>query len=496
MILVKEEGSLEPDGPVSYKMKRLLSLLLALVLCFSLAMSALADKQENGAVPEAKPLLICLDPGHGARDSGAVATYGGVEYQEADLVLQIALYLRAELETYQDVEVLMTRTDRQGTMPTIDPNKIKPRTDFAVEHGADVMVSLHLNASENTVIQGAMILSSNGYYRREIAEIGNGLGTDILLALEKLGLQNRGHLKTNSSDYRNPNGTVADYYAIVRNGIWQNIPSIIVEHCFLTNAADFRKHLSSGEKLKALALADAEGIAAYYGLQKKDTLARELLDYSDHWAAESIDAAVSRGWVNGYPDHTFRPNNTLTRADFVTLLARLSAEELPEITESPFPDFNVEMYYASSVAWAVQAGIINGFEDGTFGPNRPVTREQMAHIMALYLKHKGLETAPEGASTAGIPDFEHVQPYARDDVLYCYENGLLQGREGGFVPQGNATRAEACTILLRLFDYTATHEALPMEPTEPVPFAEPPESPPPNDDAVIPDETVLTNENP
>ena len=110
-------------------------------------------------------LVICLDPGHGARDSGAVATYDGVEYQEADLVLKIALYLRAELETYENVKVIMTRTDRQGEMPTINPEKIKPRVDFAVENGADVLVSLHLNALDNKDIQGAMMLTSRSTLR-------------------------------------------------------------------------------------------------------------------------------------------------------------------------------------------------------------------------------------------------------------------------------------------------------------------------------------------
>ena len=457
-------------------MKRLLSLLLATILCFSLCTAAFADETEPAAD---RPLVICLDPGHGARDSGAVATYGGVQYEEADLVLKIALYLREELETYDGVQVLMTRTDRQGEMPTIDPNKIKPRTDYAVEHGADVVVSLHLNASENTDIRGAMILSSNGYFRPEVADVGNGLGTNIVLSLARLGLQNRGHLKTNSNEYRNPNGTVADYYAIVRNGIWQNIPSIIVEHCFLTNADDFKEFLSTDEKLQALAIADADGIAAYYGLQKADGTTLLLTDYRNHWAEPYINTAVGLGWVKGYPDRTFKPNNTLTRADFVTLLSRLSGEELPKVEKSPFPDFPATAYYAQSVAWAVDAGVINGFEDGTFRPDLPITREQMAHIMALYLQHKGLDTKYSGdGKNDAIADLDKVQGWAKDDVLFCYEVGLLNGRGANFVPQGNATRAEACTILCRLSDYL-TQAAEPAETTEPEesPAPETPEKP-------------------
>ena len=441
--------------------KRVLSVLLAAALCFSLASGVFAAEEDQ--------LVICLDPGHGARDSGAVATYDGVEYQEADLVLKIALYLRAELETYENVKVIMTRTNRQGELPTINPAKIKPRVDFAVQNGADVLISLHLNALEKTDVHGVMMLTSNGYYNRECADIGIALGTNMLLTLEHLGLLNRGHLKKNSSDHRNPDGTVADYYAIVREGIWQNIPSLIVEHCYLTNEDDFRNYLNSDEKLKALAVADADGIAAYYGLQKIGSNPRQLIDYSDHWAADMIDIAVNNGWVNGYPDNTFRPDNTLTRADFVTLLARLSGEVLNPTEENPFPDVPADQYYAESVKWAVDAGIINGFEDGTFRPSAAITREQMAHIMTLYLKHKGLDVQTANEGSVSIPDLDQIQPYAKDDVLFCYANGLLNGRgDEGFVPQGNATRAEACTILLRMHGYIHAH---PVEPED----NEPPE---------------------
>lgn len=464
-------------------MKRLLSLLLAAVLCVSLCASAFADEP----TAESKPLVICLDPGHGARDSGAVSTYDGVEYQEADLVLKIGLYLRDELETYENVKVIMTRTDRQGEMPTIDPAKIKPRTDFATANGADVLVSLHLNASEKRDIKGVMILDSNGYYNREIALAGEALGSDILIALANLGLQNRGHLKTNSNDTRYPNGTVADYYAIVRNGILQSIPSIIVEHCFITNEEDFRNHLSSDEKLYALAMADAEGIAAYYGLQKKVSPdAPKLTDYDDHWAKDSIDAAVANGWASGYPDRTFRPENTLKRADFVTLLSRMSGETMPTVTQSPFPDFAADAYYAASVAWAVEAKIINGFEDGTFRPMEPITREQMAHIMALYLQHKGLDTKADPEGKEEIADLNKVSGWAKDDVRFCYQTGLLNGKGDGFYPLENATRAEACTILLRLWNYL--NDAQNAEPA-------PTESPAPDESPAV-EETPAPVDNP
>ena len=144
----------------------------------------------------------------------------------------------------------------------------------------------------------------------------------------------------------------------------------------------------------------------------------------------------------------------------MTLLARLSGETVEPVTANPFPDVPADEYYAASVAWAVSAGIINGFDDGTFQPKTAITREQMAHIMTLYLKHKGMDVQTVDETSFHIPDLDKIQPYAKNDVLFCYANALLNGRgSDGFVPQGNATRAEACTILLRMHDYLHAHTA-------------------------------------
>ncbi len=506
-------------------MKRLFSLFLALILCFSLVTAVFAAEGENtesatttlttmsndtkpGYEPEGedeplpsdspavtpKPskadgwLVICLDPGHGSTDPGACATYNGVEYHEADLVLKIAQYLKEDLEQYRDVLVVMTREDNDGDPEVINPKKIVPRVEFAEEHQADVLVSLHLNASTNKDIHGAMMLDSNGNYNAGAADVAYAIGANILTRLSALGLVNRGHLPRNSQDYKNPDGSVADYYGIVRGGMWRNLPAFIVEHCFITSEEDFKGFLNTDKKLAALAQADADGIAAYYGLVKKDGTEPidpvVLLDYENHWAKDNIDTAVANGWINGYPDHSFKPNKSLTRADFVTMLARVSGEELPEVKVSPFPDFGAEMYYAQSVQWAVNAGIINGFEDGTFGPMQPITREQMAHIMAQYLKHKEYKVQPSSDVIQKlIKDFKVISDYAKDDVCFCYEKGLLNGRENGFEPAEGATRAEACTVLLRLNAYTLLNdpedEETPEESPAPETSPEPTESPKP-----------------
>ena len=213
-------------------MKRILSLFLTLVLTAALLCPAAAAANE-AAGKDSDWLYITLDPGHGGdgaggNDPGAISgTYG---YQEADLVLKIGLYLKEELETYRNVHVDMTRSDRYGTSATA--------------------------------------LVSNGNYRPEIAKVLDGVAGNILVQLEKLGIQNRNLTKESSHDgTRYPNGKLADYYGIVRYGVENNVPSMIVEHCFLSSDSDCQNFLSSDAKLRAIAQADARGIAAYYGLE-------------------------------------------------------------------------------------------------------------------------------------------------------------------------------------------------------------------------------------
>ena len=442
------------------------------------------------------PVVIMIDPGHGGTvdpDPGAQATHGGETYSERDLVLKIAFYLKEELETYEDVQVFMTRTTN-----TEDPT-IKARVDAASERDADLLVSLHLDSPgpHSEATDGAHALISNGNYNADISDTGRKVGAAILLRLGELGVRVNGLLQRNASSTKNPDGSTADYYGIVRYGIWEKIPSIIIEHCYITSESDFQSFLSSDEKLKALALADAAGIADHFRLQKKpEPIPWEpsmgLTDCAGHWAEASISRAVEAGWVQGYPDHTFRPNYYLNRADFVTLLARLSGEDLTAFSGSSFSDVSADSYYARSVAWAVDAGIVNGFPDGTFYPTASITREQMAHIMTLYLKHKGFETVHGSDAGAGIPDVDSVSWWALEDVLFCYEAGLLNGRESGFVPDGGATRAEACTVLARLNDYSGRlPEATetPVNTVEPEETAEPEETTGPEETAE-PVETV------
>lgn len=450
-------------------MKRILSIFLSLVLTAALLCPAAAAANET-AGKDSDWLYITLDPGHGGdgaggNDPGAISsTYG---YHEADLVLKIGLYLKQELETYRNVHVDMTRSDSYGTSATAPLSKVENRVLFAAEKHSDLLVSLHLNSSTSQSARGAEVLVSNGNYRPEIANVLDVVGEDILVQLEKLGIQNRGLVKKGSQDNTlYPNGKLADYYGIVRYGVENNIPSMIVEHCFISSNSDCQQFLSSDAKLRAIAQADARGIAAFYGLQKKDPGEVDVeplfRDCGSHWAKDDINRAADAGWVNGVGAGQFQPDGTLTRAAFVTMLGRMAGVKDTDYTTSVFRDVPDGEWYTSFVAWATENGIVDGYDDGKFLPQNNITRQEMAKIMAKYLNWKGLDATPSSEiSSYPINDLNTIGGWALEPVCFCYEQGLLNGRGSNFAPQANATRAEACVVLCRLQEYVDAHSAQP-----------------------------------
>ncbi|WP_020615472.1 S-layer homology domain-containing protein [Paenibacillus daejeonensis] len=172
-------------------------------------------------------------------------------------------------------------------------------------------------------------------------------------------------------------------------------------------------------------------------------------DINGHWASANILRAAQLGWVNGYPDGTFRPQETVTRVQFTTMLSRAlmltggSGQGLEFIDEDQIP-----AYAQTHVAQAVAAGIVQGFEDQSFRPHKRISRSEMAVMIMRAMK----QPLPEEAGIAlNYSDAELIQPWARPAVAAATERGLIKGRGNNlFVPQGETTRAEAVTLILRM----------------------------------------------
>lgn len=211
-----------------------------------------------------KPLIIVLDPGHGGSQSGAARDNETIE--EKDLNLKIARYLKKELESYKKVKVYLTRTGDKDV-------ELADRIKFAVRKKADVLISLHNNAAGECAAydRGCTVLAAKAGYKDKLALEGQKLSCNILKELSGLGITDQGILLRDSeANERYPNRVLADYYAIIRGGVENDMLAVLVEHAFIDSDSDYKNYLSSDKKLKKLARADATGIARYYQLIKKN----------------------------------------------------------------------------------------------------------------------------------------------------------------------------------------------------------------------------------
>jgi|GEM_PF-1830208 N-acetylmuramoyl-L-alanine amidase len=199
---------------------------------------------------------IVLDPGHGGKDPGA----GFDGRVEAKLNLQLASRIRDYLTShYDNVEVLLTREDNTELVAGDKGADLRARVMLGVDNNADIVVSLHLNASENHKQRGSMVCISK---QPNITEQSKKLADCILSRLESLGLKNNGTLKRNSGDTFDENGEPVDYYAICRHGAYNDLIAIIVESCFIDNETD-AKFISTSEALDTLAEAESKGIMEF-----------------------------------------------------------------------------------------------------------------------------------------------------------------------------------------------------------------------------------------
>ena len=166
------------------------------------------------------------------------------------------------------------------------------------------------------------------------------------------------------------------------------------------------------------------------------------------WYRSAVAYVYEQGLMNGITADRFGPDEPTTRGMIVTIFHRL--EGSPEAPAPAFPDVRADFYYAQPIAWAEANGIVTGYEDGTFGPEDNITREQLAAILYRFARYKGWDTGA-GVSLERFPDAGRISPYAVQPIAWAVGEGLISGMANGTMsPGGTATRAEAATILMRL----------------------------------------------
>lgn len=163
------------------------------------------------------------------------------------------------------------------------------------------------------------------------------------------------------------------------------------------------------------------------------------------WYHEAVDYVVEHGIMAGVSATAFQPNGSLTRGQVVQILHNLEGKP-EEIAEAPFTD-TAGHWALEAIAWAAQNNVVAGYDDGTFGPEKLVTREEFAQMMYNYAKFKGYDLTAGGDLTQ-FPDAGAISDWAETALSWANGKGLINGHDNGAIdPQGNTTRAQAASIM-------------------------------------------------
>ena len=271
-----------------------------LMLIFAVLVCALCILPKESI--QAQDLVIVLDPGHGGAEGGAPSRLKGVQ-DEMRINMKIANYCKAELETYAGVKVYLTRNSihqaAQGR---------EERLNVAKKKHADALVSFHINAVREglqTSASGAYALVPlKSHFNNPSAQTARELATVILKELHsQTGLKNNGFWWSDDfgiitfGQKSNYSASQAKRFGMTKAEINTKIPSMIIEHCYIDNPNDCKKHLKTNAQIKKMAVADATGIAKYYGLQKKGSVSSDSKAETEGSETNETESTVKTGMV-------------------------------------------------------------------------------------------------------------------------------------------------------------------------------------------------------
>lgn len=164
----------------------------------------------------------------------------------------------------------------------------------------------------------------------------------------------------------------------------------------------------------------------------------------EDWYYDKVKYVYDNGLMSGITEKEFYPEYATSRAMVVTILYRQEGE--PAVGSQSFSDIKANQWYTAAVAWGAENGIVAGYNDGTFGPDHPITREQMAAIIQRYSDYKGYDTTKR-ADLSVFPDGDAVSDWAKKNVQWAVAEKFINGMNGKLYPQAEATRAQVATIL-------------------------------------------------
>ena len=171
--------------------------------------------------------------------------------------------------------------------------------------------------------------------------------------------------------------------------------------------------------------------------------AANFSDIEKHWAKEYIEYGVEQGYISGYEDGTFKPDKTVTRAEFSKMINNASGITATGTAKADFTDVVKTEWYFGEVQKAENAGYITGYSDGTFKPSNPVTRQEAAVILSRIVL-----PVKERADVTKFADNKSIDSWANDAIAMIAAKGYIKGDEkGNFNPKGALTRSQAAKLI-------------------------------------------------
>ncbi len=165
-----------------------------------------------------------------------------------------------------------------------------------------------------------------------------------------------------------------------------------------------------------------------------------------YWAYEAIEFVRTNGIAKGKEEGNYKPEDTVTRAEFIAMLCR--AYNIQPMEGDNFDDAGEGLWYTGYLAAAKQLGISNGVGDNKFAPEKKITREEMIQLVYNYHKSIGIDVTAEDA---GFADADQISDWAKDAVNYAKKTGIINGvGDNMFAPKGDATRAQLAQIFYNM----------------------------------------------
>ena len=209
------------------------------------------------------------------------------------------------------------------------------------------------------------------------------------------------------------------------------------------------------QRITEIKLSGSKTVYADWKKREPDAVKKPFADVNaGDWFYRDVLFSYEKGLMSGMDAAAFAPYANITRAQIAVIFYRMEGSPAVE-GENSFADVvrgSGTAWFYDAVTWAQQNGIMGGYDNSSFAPNDPITREQLAAIFYRYAQYKGYDTTQGGMAIREFGDYESISDYAMGAMAWAVNIGLVKGDSNLLYPNGTATRAEIAAMLHRFVE--------------------------------------------